>query len=149
MQTMSGEASAPALWTPKCQAKWGPLSCNPSESQGCRAGVQLPFLFVPDRGWDGWMASLTQWTWVWVDSGSWWWTGRPGVLWFMGLQRVGHDQATELNWTEGKFYTMESNSAQMRDPQGQSCLLNFICVLQQIPKWFFNTFKSFAKRTLY
>ena len=53
-----------------------------------------------DRGWDGWMASLTQWTWVWVNSGSWWWTGRPGVLQFMGLQRVGHDWATELNWTE-------------------------------------------------
>ena len=53
-----------------------------------------------DRGWDGWMASPTQWTWVWVNSGSWWWTGRPGVLWFMGSQRVGHDWATELNWTE-------------------------------------------------
>ena len=52
-----------------------------------------------DRGWDGWMASLTGWTWVWVNSGSWWWTGRPGVLRFMGLQRVGHDWATELNWT--------------------------------------------------
>ena len=55
-----------------------------------------------DRGWDGWMASLTQWTWVCVDSGSWWWTGRPGMLWFMGWQRVGHDWATELNWTELK-----------------------------------------------
>ena len=53
-----------------------------------------------NRGWDGWMASLTRWTWVWVDSGSWWWTGRPGVLWFMGLQRVEHDWVTELNWTE-------------------------------------------------
>ena len=51
-----------------------------------------------DRGWDGWMASLTQWAWVWVKSGSWWWTGRPGVLQSMGLQRVGHDWATELNW---------------------------------------------------
>ena len=51
-----------------------------------------------DRGWDGWMASPTQWTWVWVDSMSWWWTGRPGVLWFMGSQRVGLDWATELNW---------------------------------------------------
>ena len=49
-------------------------------------------------GWDGWMASLTRWTWVWVDSGSWWWTGRPGVLRFIGSQRVGHDWATELNW---------------------------------------------------
>ena len=53
-----------------------------------------------DRGWDGWMASLIQWTWVWVDSRSWWWTGRPGMLWFMGLQRARHDWATELNWTE-------------------------------------------------
>ena len=50
-----------------------------------------------DRGWDGWMASPTRWTWVWVNSGSWWWTGRPGVLWSMGSQRVRHDWATELN----------------------------------------------------
>ena len=50
-----------------------------------------------DRGWDGSMASLTRWTWVWVNSGSWWWTGRPGVLRFMGSQRVRHDWATELN----------------------------------------------------
>ena len=55
---------------------------------------------VDDRGWDGWMTSLTQWTWVWVNSGSWWWTGRPGVLQSMGSQRVRHDWATELNWTE-------------------------------------------------
>ena len=50
------------------------------------------------RGWDGWMTLRTQWTWVWVNSGSWWWTGRPGMLRFMGSQRVGHDWATELNW---------------------------------------------------
>ena len=49
-----------------------------------------------NRGWDGWMASLTRWTWVWVDSGSWWWTGRPGMLLFMGSKRVGHDWVTEL-----------------------------------------------------
>ena len=49
-----------------------------------------------DRGWDGWMASLTQWTWVWVNSGRWWWTGRPGMLQSMGSQRVGHNWATEL-----------------------------------------------------
>ena len=47
-----------------------------------------------------WMASPTQWTWVWVDSGSWWWTERPGVQQFIGSQRVGHDWATELNWTK-------------------------------------------------
>ena len=51
-----------------------------------------------DRGWDGWMASLTWWTWVWVNSGSWWWTGRPGVLRLMGLQRIGHNWVTEQNW---------------------------------------------------
>ena len=53
-----------------------------------------------DRGWDGWMASPTQWTWVWASSGSWWWSGKPGVLQSMRLQRVRHDWATELNWTD-------------------------------------------------
>ena len=52
------------------------------------------------QGWDSWMASPTQWTWVWGNSGRWWWTGRPGVLQFMGSQRVRHDWVTELNWTE-------------------------------------------------
>ena len=52
-----------------------------------------------DRGWDGWMASLTQWIWVWASSESWWWTGRPGELQSMGLPRVGHD-TEQLNWTE-------------------------------------------------
>ena len=50
-----------------------------------------------DRGWDGWMASPTQWTWVWASSGSWWWTGKPGVLQSMGSQRVRHGWVTELN----------------------------------------------------
>ena len=57
-----------------------------------------------NRGWDGRMASLTQWMWVWVNSGSWWWTGRPGVLRFMESQRVGHDWATELNWWTFKLW---------------------------------------------
>ena len=56
-----------------------------------------------DRGWDGWMASPTQWAWVWLNSGSWWWTGRPGMLWFMGWQRVGQDWATELSWYVIKY----------------------------------------------
>ena len=51
-----------------------------------------------ERGWDGWVASPTQWTWVWVDSGSWWWTGRPGVLWFTGSQ----GQTWLGSWTELK-----------------------------------------------
>ena len=50
------------------------------------------------RGWNGWMASPTQWTWVWVGSVSWWWTGRPDVLQSMGSQRFLHYWATELNW---------------------------------------------------
>ena len=70
--------------------------------EGLRAGGE-----GDDRGWDGWLASLTQWTWVWVNSGSWWWTGRPGVLQFMGSQRVGHDWATELNWTEASINQKE------------------------------------------
>ena len=52
-----------------------------------------------NRGWDGWKASPTQWTWVWVNSRSWWWTGRPGMLQSVGSQRVRHDLVTELNWT--------------------------------------------------
>ena len=72
---------------------------NGVEKTGCwerlRAGGE-----GDDRGWHGWMASLTQWTWVWVDPRNWWWTGRPGVLRFMGSQRVRHDWATELGWIE-------------------------------------------------
>ena len=56
-------------------------------------------------GGDGWMASPTQWTWVWKSSGSWWWTRRPGMLQSMGLQRVGHDWVTELYWTD--FYSIK------------------------------------------
>ena len=66
-----------------------------------------------DRGWDCWLASPMQWTWVWVNSGSWWWTGRPGVLQFMWSQRVRHDWATELIWTELQVwlkYTVSSFS---------------------------------------
>ena len=56
-----------------------------------------------DRGWDDWMASPTQWTWVWVNSGNWWWTGRPGVLQFMWSQKVRHDWVTELDWSDNKM----------------------------------------------
>ena len=61
-----------------------------------------------DRGGDGGMASLTRWTWVWASSGSWWWTGKPGVLQSMGSQRARHDWATELNWV--KVITTEQPS---------------------------------------
>ena len=77
-----------------------------------------------DRGWYGWMSSRTQWTWVWVNSRRRWWTGRPGVLRFMGSQRVRHDWATELNWTEFLFIYLLSitrpNRARARFPHSQS-----------------------------
>ena len=62
-----------------------------------------------NRGWDGWMASLTQWTWVWVNSRSWWWTGRPGVLQSMGSQRVRHDWATKLTSRKNMELGSKSN----------------------------------------
>ena len=68
-----------------------------------------------DRGWDGWMASPTRWTWIWVNSRGWWWTGRPGVLQFMGLQRVGHDWETELNWT--LCFLLQSYAPETSSPQ--------------------------------
>ena len=65
--------------------------------EGLGAGVERDV-----RGWDDWMASLTRWMWVWVNSVTWWWTGRPGVLRFMGSQRDRQDWTTELNWTDLK-----------------------------------------------
>ena len=76
-----------------------------------------------DRGWDGWMASLTRWMWVWVNSGSWWWTGRPGMLRFMGSQRVGHDWATELNWM--KIYQLSSDKYTQKIICGRVYILFF------------------------
>ena len=76
-----------------------------------------------DRGWDGWMASPIWCTWVWVNSGRCWWTGRPGVLQFMGSQRVGHDWATELNWTE-----LNNEQCRASFPVCVSHLYVFICL---------------------
>ena len=59
-----------------------------------------------NRGWDGWMASPTQWTWVWENCGSWWWIESPGLLQSMGSQRVRHAWVTELNWTELKINSL-------------------------------------------
>ena len=69
------------------------LEKNPDAWEGLKAGGE-----GDDRGWAGWMPSPTQWTWVGESSRSWWWIGKPGVLQSMGLQRVGHDWGTELNW---------------------------------------------------
>ena len=85
------KAETPVLWTP--HAKSWLIRKDADAGRDWGAGGE-----GDDRGWDGWMASLTRWTRIWVNSGSWWWTGRPGVLRFLGLQRVRHDWATELNW---------------------------------------------------
>ena len=86
------EAETPIVWPP--QAKSWLFSKDPD------AGKVWAEWEGDDREWDGWMASPTQCTWVWVDSRSWWWTGRPGMLQSMGPQRVRHDWVTEINWTE-------------------------------------------------
>ena len=107
------KAGTPVLWPPHAElTHWKRLWCW----EGLRAGGE-----GDDRGWDGWMASLTLWMWVWVNSRRWWWAGRPGVLRFMGSQRVGHDWATELNWqlcntkeTELKIKTIFSNKENSR-----------------------------------
>ena len=87
------EAETPILWPPDVES-WLILK-RPWCWEILRAGGE-----GDNRGRDGWMASPTQWIWIWVGSGSWWWTGRLDVLQFMGLWKVGHDWATELNWTE-------------------------------------------------
>ena len=80
------EAEAPVLWPPDAEmTHW----IRPWCWERLKAGEG------DNRGWDGWTASLTQWTWVWASFRSWWWTERPGVVHSMGLQRVGHKWTTE------------------------------------------------------
>ena len=83
------KAEAPILWPP--DAKNWLIGKDPDAGKKLKAGRE-----GDDRGWDGWMASLTPWTWVWASSVSWWRTGNPGMLQSIGLQRVGHDWVTEL-----------------------------------------------------
>ena len=93
---MYAKSEAPILWPPDAKVfHWKRPWCW----EILKAGEE-----GDDRGWDSWMASPTWWTWVWINSGSWWWTGRLGVLQFMGSQRVGHDWASELNWSEVILY---------------------------------------------
>ena len=84
------EAETPILW-PTAAKSWL-IWKDPGAGKNWGEGA--------NKGWNGWMASQTQWTWVWVESGSWWWTGRPGVVQFIMSRRVRHRWATELNWNE-------------------------------------------------
>ena len=114
------KAETPILWPPDAEMTY-------LKSLWCwkrlKAGEE-----GDNRGWDAWIVSPTQWTWVWVNFGSWWWTGRPGMLQFIGSQRVGHDWATELNWcgifpnqgsavfpeSAGRFFTSELQGSPWR-----------------------------------
>ena len=91
-----------------------------------------------DRGWYGWMASPTQWTWVWVDSGSWWWTGMPGVLQFMGSQRVRHDWATELNWHKGFLIVNKAETDVFWDSFAFSIIKRMLAIWPLFPMPFLN-----------
>ena len=95
IQRTDVEAETPILWPPDAKhwLIWKYLMRGKIEAEG----------EGDNREWDGWMASPTQWTWIWVSSRSWWWTGRPGVLQSTRLQRVRHDWVTELNSTETHY----------------------------------------------
>ena len=97
------KAETPVLWPPHAELTHWERLCSWEGLGTVGEG--------DDKGWDGWMASLIRWSWVWVNFGSWWWTGRPGVLRFMGSQRVGHDWATELNWTDENDEILDLNFA--------------------------------------
>ena len=107
------KAETLVLWPPEL-THWKRLWCW----EGLGAGRE-----GDDRGWDGWMASPTRWTWVWGNSRSRWWTGRPGMLQFMGSQRVRHDWSTELNWTEGNTWPSIINSTNTYKPYTTSQVL--------------------------
>ena len=104
-----------------------------------------------DRGWDSWMASLTWWTWVWVNSGSWWWTGRPGMLRFMGSQRVKHDWATERNWKRQQNHLQTqwvSEWAILAWARHFPQTLSVLCQLREITNRIYYCCKPFIKNIL-
>ena len=91
-----------------------------------------------DRGWDGWMASLTRWTWVWASSGRWWWTGRPGVLQSVGSRKVRHDWATEMNSENNTLQAQGLALATLlcpRDRPGKSTGVGFAMPVSRGPFW--------------
>ena len=138
------KAETPVLWPPHAKrwligkdwTHWKRLWCWEGLGTGGKGD---------DRGWDGWMASLTRWTWIWVNSRSWWWTGRPGMLWFMGSQRVRHDWATELNWTDTMaHHTPMTNS--LRDEFSKVSILRIQIGKTMIEIWWKITIIELAKR---
>ena len=92
------------LWPPDVK-NWL-IGKDPDAGKRLKAGRE-----GDNRGWDGWMASLTLWTWVWASSRRWWWTEKPGMLQSMGSRRVQHNRVTELNWWLIHYSTVETNTA--------------------------------------
>ena len=123
------EAETPILRPP--DAKNWLIGKDPDAWERLKAGGE-----GGDRGWDGWMASPTQWTWVWVSFGSWWWTGKPGMLQTMGSQRVGHDWATSL--THSLRATLSPTSSWVLASDGQSTGASALAsvLLMNIQNWF-------------
>ena len=116
-----------------------------------------------DRGWDDWMASRAQWTWVWVNSRSWWWTGKPGMLQSMGSQRVGHNWATEQNWLSDWAHThsyfsynlftliftgfTRNYNVYLNHLRGLTILLHACMLIRFSHVWFFATLWAIPCRT--
>ena len=126
LREISPECSLEGLmWKLKLQILWPPDLERPCCWERLKVGGE-----VDDRGWDGWMASLTQWTWVRVKPRGWWWTGKPDVLRSMGSQRVGHDWKTELNCS---VYLTENAQAYF----WSIVIINKVCVLGTVVFKFF------------
>ena len=114
------EAETPILWPP--DAKSWLIWKDPDAGKDWGAGGERD-----NRGWDGWMASLTQWRWVWASCGSWWWIGKPGMLQSMGSQRVGYNWMAELNWLFPSLFPRENLVTALRYRWAS-------CVAQQLKK---------------
>ena len=119
------EAETPILWPP--DAKSWLVWKDPDAGKDWRR---------EEKGMtedDGWMKSLTQWTWVWVNSGSWWWTGKPGMLQSMGSQRARHDWVTELKWTELMYYTLNLRISFYKSGTDNNCYFNIYAMKPELP----------------
>ena len=129
------EAETPTLWPPdvKSWLIWKDLDARENWGQ-------------VDKGTTGWMASSTEWAWVLGNSRSWWWTGRPGVLRFMGSQRVGHDWATELNWIE--FALIHGPNILGSYAMLLFTALDFTSITSHIHNWVFFCFGSVSSFVL-
>ena len=121
------EAETPVLWPP--HAKSWLIGKDPD------AGRDWGQVEKGTTGWDGWMASLTWWAWAWVNSKreSWWWTGRPGVLRFMGSQRVGHNWETELtDWRRDKLKKSNISQRNALDFQVTTSFLSISLIIIEL-----------------